>query len=318
MKARGKLTEYGRRVLIDRVVKQGYPVAHAAQLQGISAGCAYRWLRRWRAEGEAGLADRSCRPHRSPRRLDAETEQRVIALRTATKLGPHQLAARLGMPRSTVYAVLRRHGLNRLAVLDRPTGSPVRYQRDHPGELVHVDVTKLGRVPDGGGWRAHGRGQDRHHGRSGVGYDYLHVAVDDRTRLAYVEVHPDERGDTCAGFVARAGGWFAQHGVRVERVLTDNAMSYRKSRAFADALADLGAAHRRTRPYRPQTNGKVERFHQTLTREWAYTHPYGSNAERITALDLWLHHYNTNRPHSALEGATPMHTLQNHVCGKHN
>ena len=317
VKGKGKLTVFGRRLLIERVTRQGYPVAQAAAMQGISAGCAYRWLRRWRAEGEAGLEDRSCRPHRSPRRLSPEVEARVVALRTATKLGPHQLAARLGMPRSTVYAVLRRHGLNRLAVLDRPTGAPVRYQRDHPGELVHVDVTKLGRVPDGGGWRVHGRYPGHTRGR-GIGYDFLHVAVDDRTRLAYVEVHPDERGETCAGFVARAGGWFAQHGVRVQRVLTDNAMAYRNSRAFAAALADLGSRHLRTRPYRPQTNGKVERFHQTLTREWAHARPYGSNRERLDALDVWLHYYNTARPHSALQGAAPIHTLQNHLCGKHS
>ena len=192
------------------MTQQGYGVAQAAKMQGVSAGCAYRWLRRWRAEGEVGLEDRSCRPHRSPRRVSAQTEARVVALRTATKLCPHQLAARLGMPRSTVYAVLRRHGLNRLAVLDRPTGAPVRYQRDHPGELVHVDVTKLGRVPDRGGWRVHGRGAGGNpDARHGLGYDFLHVAVDDRTRLAYIEVHPDERGATCAGFLQRAGGWFA-------------------------------------------------------------------------------------------------------------
>ena len=205
-KARGKLTPVGRKLLVERITKQGYPVARAAEMQGVSRSCAYHWLRRFRAEGEAGLEDRSCRPHRSPRRLDAEVEARILAARARFNLGPHQLGWRLGIPRSTVYAVLRRHGVNRLDRIDRPTGQVVRYQREHPGELLHVDVKKLGRIPDGGGWRAHGRSKGHTRGR-GLGYDYLHVAVDDRTRLAYVEIHPDERGDTCAAFLQRAGGW---------------------------------------------------------------------------------------------------------------
>jgi transposase len=168
-KARGKLNLYARGLLVERITQQGYPVRLAAEMAGVSAGSAYRWLRRWRAEGEAGLADRSCRPHSSPRRTPAEVEQRVVALRVATKLGPHQLAGLLGMPRSTVYVILRRHGLSRLAVLDRPTGQPVRYQRDHPGELVHVDVTKVARIPDGGGWRVHGRGRGATHRQARAG-----------------------------------------------------------------------------------------------------------------------------------------------------
>lgn len=316
-KPRGKLTPAGRKLLVERITKLGYPVALAAQLQGVSRSCAYQWLLRWRAEGDAGLQDRSCRPHRCPRRLDAATERRILALRARDKVGPHQLAWRLGIPRSTVYAVLRRHGVNRLDRMDRPTGQPVRYQRERPGELIHVDVKKLGRIPDGGGWRAHGRSQGYTRGR-GLGYDYLHVAVDDRTRVAYVEIHPDERGVTCAAFLQRAGAWFAEHGVRIERVMTDNAFAYRHSRAFQDAVADLAARHKRTRPYRPQTNGKAERFNKTMTHEWAYARVYGSNRERAASLDDWLHHYNHHRPHTALNGRSPMQELVNHVPGNHN
>ena len=316
-KAKGKLTPAGRKLLVDRITKQGYPVARAAEMQGVSRSCAYSWLRRWRAEGEAGLEDRSCRPHRSPRRLDAEVEARILAARARFKLGPHQLAWRLGLPRSTVYAVLRRHGVNRLDRIDRPTGQVVRYQREHPGELLHVDVKKLGRIPDGGGWRAHGRVKGHTRGR-GIGYDYLHVAVDDRTRLAYVEIHGDERGETCAAFLQRAGAWFAEHGVTIQRVMTDNAFAYCHSRAFQDALADLASRHLRTQPYRPQTNGKAERFNKTMAHEWAYARVFGSNRERAASLDDWLHDDNHHRPHTALNGRSPMHELDNHVPGQHS
>jgi transposase InsO family protein len=316
-KPRGKLTPAGRRLLVERITKQGYPVARAAEMQGVSRSCAYQWLRRWRAEGEAGLEDRSCRPHTCPRRVPPEVEERILAARARFKLGPHQLAWRLGLPRSTVYAVLRRHGMNRLDRMDRPTGQVVRYQREHPGELVHVDVKKLGRIPDGGGWRAHGRGGGTARGRGKLGYDFLHVAIDDATRLAYVEIHPDERGETCAAFLQRAGAWFAEHGVTIERVMTDNAFAYRHSRAFQDALGDLAARHLRTRPYRPQTNGKAERFNKTLAHEWAYARVYGSNTERARSLDDWLHDYNHHRPHTALNGRSPMHELDNHVPGQH-
>lgn len=316
-KPRGKLTVHGRKLLVDRVTKLGYPVAVAAEMQGVSRSCAYQWLRRWRAEGEAGLEDRSSRPHRSPRRLAAEVEARILAERARTKLGPHQLAWRLGIPRSTVYAVLARNGVSRLDRMDRPTGQVVRYQRERPGELVHVDVKKLGRIPDGGGHRAHGRYAGHPRGRD-LGYDYVHVAVDDACRAAYVEVHPDERGETCAAFLQRAGAWFAQRGVTIERVMTDNAFAYRHSRAFQDALAELGARHLRTRPYRPQTNGKAERFNKTLAHEWAYAQVYDSNLERIASLDDWLHDYNHHRPHSALSGRSPMQQLEHHVPGKHS
>ncbi len=317
-KPRGKLTVYGRRLLVDRVTKLGYPVAQAAEMQGVSRSCAYGWLRRWRAEGEAGLADRSCRPHRHPRRLSEQAEARVLAERARTKLGPHQLAYRLGMARSTVYAVLVRHGRSRLSDTDRPTGQVVRYQRGRPGELVHVDVKKLGRIPDGGGWRVHGRTSATARGNGRAGYDYLHVAVDDCSRVAYVEAPPDQRGVTAAAFVQRAGAFFAEHGVAIQRVMTDNAMAYRHSRAFADAVADLAARHKRTRPYRPQTNGKAERFNKTMAQEWAYARVFGSNLQRLASLDDWLHHYNHHRPHTALDGRTPMHALEQQVSGKHS
>ena len=316
-KARGKLTPAGRKLLVDRITRLGYPVARAAEMQGVSRSCAYAWLRRWRAEGEAGLEDRSCRPHRCPRRLDAAVEARILAARARWKVGPHQLAWRLGVARSTVYAVLRRHGVNRLDRMDRPTGQVVRYQRERPGELVHVDVKKLGRIPDGGGWRVHGRSKGHTRGR-GLGYDYLHVAIDDCSRLAYVELHDDERGATCAAFLQRAGAWFAEHGVRVERVMTDNAFAYRHSRAFQQALADLGARHLRTQAYRPQTNGKAERFNKTMAHEWAYARVFGSNTERAASLDDWLHDYNHHRPHTALNGRPPMQHLDNHVPGQHS
>ena len=227
--SRGRLTVYGRQLLVERVTRQGYPVARAAQMQGVSRSCAYLWLRRWRAEGAAGLQDRSCRPHASPRRTAAEVEQAILAERAATKLGPHQLAGRLGIARSTIYAVLARHGRSRLADTDKPTGQVVRYQRDRPGELVHVDVKKVGRVPDGGGWRAHGRGTATPRGRGRSGFDFVHSAVDDASRVAYSEILPDERGATAAGFLERVGAFFAGHGVRIERVMTDNAKAYRVS-----------------------------------------------------------------------------------------
>ena len=317
---RGKLTVYGRQLLVHRIVEQGYPAARAAAMQGVSRSCAYRWVARWRAEGGAGLVDRSHRPHRSPQRCGVGTEQRILAERAATNLGPHRLAWRLGLARSTVYAVLRRHHRSRLDHLDRPTGQPVRYQRDRPGELVHVDVKKVGRVPHGGGWRVHGRSQ-RPNRKRGAGYDYVHACVDDRTRLAYLEVLADERGQTAAGFLERAGAWFAAQGITIERVMTDNAQGYRTSRAFAGAVADLAASHKLTRPYRPQTNGKVERVNRTLADEWAYARPYTSNLDRQRALHAWLEHYNHHRPHWAHNGQAPMDALNqllvHHVPGKH-
>jgi transposase InsO family protein len=310
MHPRAKLTVHGRWLLVARVLEQDWPPAEAARAQGVSVATCYKWLRRYRAEGPAGLADRSCRPHRSPRRLPAEREQAILAWRQTHRVGPHRIGWALGEARSTVSAVLARHQLPRLAELDRPSGQVVRYQRQRPGELLHVDIKTQGRIPDGGGHRLLGRAGGRRDRRVKSGYDYLHVAIDDRTRLAYVEALTDQQGQTAAAFTARALAWFVALGVQVERVLTDNAWCYR-SQAFQRVLADAGAGHRRTRPYRPQTNGKAERFNRTLASEWSYGQLYTSNQAPLAALPGWLHHYNCHRPHTALDGRSPMQLLNN-------
>ncbi|CAL9518577.1 IS481 family transposase [Streptomyces sp. enrichment culture] len=306
-----RLTVHGRRLLVERV-RSGRPVAHVAAEMGISRATAHKWLRRWRAEGEAGLHDRLSRPHRTPHRTAAAVEDRICRLRQERKLGPARIGPILGLPTSTVHRVLVRHGLNRLAFLDRPTGQIIRrYERSRPGELIHVDVKKLGRIPEGGGWRVHGRAAcpDR---RRTTGYDYIHSAVDDHSRLAYSEVHPDEKAATCAAFLTRAAAFFATCGIdRIERVLTDNAWPYRKSFAWRQALTDVGAAGKLTRIYRPQTNGKVERFNRTLLDEWAYLRPYTSNDERTAALADFLHTYNHHRCHTALGGHPPISRVNN-------
>jgi transposase InsO family protein len=243
-----------------------------------------------------------------------DVEELVVADRVAERDGPHLMAGRLGMARSTIYAVLKRRGLSRLSTLDRTSGVPIRYVRDCPGELVHIDIKKLGRIPDGGGWRA--IGIENRGTKQKVGYEFVHSMVDDHTRVAYSEVLEGEDGATCAGFVLRAAQWFATLGFRIDRVMTDNAMAYCRSVVFADAMTDIGAAHKRIRPFRPQTNGKVERFHQTLLKGWAYKRPYTSNQERRDALGDFIHSYNRTRPHSELGGLSPMTVLVNHLCGK--
>jgi transposase InsO family protein len=303
-----KLTPAGRMLLVHRI-GSGRPVAHVAAEMGVSRQTAYRWWRRFHAEGEAGLLDRSCRPHRSPRRTSRGTERRIERLRRRLKIGPVRLAGRLGLAPSTVYRVLCRLGLQQLRWLDRPTGRVIRrYEWERPGDLVHVDVKKLGRIPRGGGWRAHGRGQGGR--RQRVGYAYIHSAVDDHSRLAYSEVLPDERAETAAAFWDRALDWFAARGVRVQRLLTDNGPAYR-SRAFARLCAEREVRHRFTRPYRPQTNGKVERFNRTLLEEWAYVRVYRSEAARTGALDRWLHRSNHHRGHTALGGLPPVSRVTN-------
>jgi len=219
------------------------------------------------------------------------------------------------MARSTIYGVLRRHHMSRLAHTDRPSGVVVRYEREQPGELVHIDVKKLGRIPEGGGHRAHGRAIARR-GR-GLGYDSVHSAVDDRSRVAFSQILPDEKAATAARFLVQAAGFFAEHRVRIERVLTDNAKAYADSVLFAETAAGLGIRRKRTRRYRPQTNGKVERFHKTLLDEWAYARLYHSNAERCRALAGWLRSDNHRRPHTSLDGLTPMAILVNNAHGKH-
>ena len=312
--ANARTTVYARRLIVDRV-RAGHRPGEVAKQLGISRQTVYKWVRRWRAEGAAGLADRSSRPHRMPRRTAPERVAEIIAARRRHHAGPVRLAALLGIAASTIGAVLRRAGMPRLADIDRLTGellrgrrhSQLRYEREHPGDLLHVDVKKLGRVPDGGGWRVHGR-REEVRGR-GIGWDYVHVAIDDYTRLAYAEVLPDERVATCAGFLTRAAAWFAAHRVLVRRVLTDNAKSYRIGRTWITACAQLGIARRFIQPGRPWTNGKAERFNRTLQTEWAYATAWLTNDERTAALDSWLEHYNTARSHSALGGHPPISRL---------
>jgi len=230
-------------------------------------------------------------------------------------VGPHRLAPLVRLSPSTIYDVLRRHGLSRLRDLDRSSGVPVRYVRDHPGELVHVDMKPLARVPAGGGHRIHGRSATVR--PRGGGYEVVHVAIDDASRLAFAQILPDGRGPTAAHFLLQAGTFFAEHGIRIQRVMTDRARSYTMSRAFQDALRGLRLRHKITRPYRPQTNGKAERFIQTLLAEWAYARLYRSNEERLRTFPKWLHHYNHHRPHTALGGQPPIGGVVNNVSGKH-
>ncbi|NDZ80396.1 IS481 family transposase [Streptomyces sp. SID10853] len=311
-----RLTVFGRRLLVERV-RSGRPVAHVAAEMGISRATAHKWMQRWRAEGEAGLHDRSSRPHTTPHRTSADIEARVCDLRRSRTLGPARIGPVLGLPASTVHRILARHGIHRLAWLDRPTGTVIRrYERERPGELIHIDVKKLGRIPDGGGHKIHGREAGRP--IRGMGFDYVHSAVDDHSRLAYSEIHPDEKVATCAGFLTRAAAFFHNHGItRIERVLTDNAWAYRKDLAWKAALAHLGATGKLTRAYRPQTNGKVERFNRTLLDESAYLRPYTSNDERTAALTDFLHTYNHHRCHTALNGHPPINRVNN-PAGQYN
>ena len=313
---RAKLTVLGRQLLVDRITVDGMAVAHAADMVGVSRQTAWKWLRRYEAEGLAGLEDRTSRPARSPRALPQARVDAILAARHEHRFGPHRLAPIVGVPRSTIGDVLTRHGLSRLRDQDGPTGIPVRYVRERPGELLHIDVKKLGRIPAGGGHRVLGRvtGTPR---SNGGGYDYLHVAVDDMSRVAYVAPFNDERGPTCARFLLDAAAFFAGHGVRIERVLTDNAKNYTLSKAFAEALTEIGARHKVTRPFRPQTNGKAERFNQTLLREWAYVRRYDTNQTRLDALPGFVDHYNRARPHGSLNGQSPMTVLVNNVSGNH-
>jgi transposase InsO family protein len=311
-KPKTQLSPYGRWLLVQRVRVEGWSPAVAAESMGVSRATTYKWLARFDAEGVAGLESRSSRPHHSAA-TSPEVVAAIVELRLGRRWGPHRISYRLGLARSTVYAVLRREGLNRLDVIDRPTRQVVRYERARPGELVHVDVKKLGRIPDGGGWRVHGRSEEVR-GR-GNGYDYLHIAVDDASRVAYIEVHPDERAPAVAAHLAGALDFFDGLGVTVERVMTDNAKSYVFGRAFNELLTDRSITHKRIRPRRPQTNGKVERFNRTLLEEFAYARPWTSNAERLEALEPWLVDYNNERHHTAHDGLSPMAALVNKLPG---
>ena len=312
-----RLTIRGRALLVHRVRVQGWPVAHVAKAMGVSRQCAHKWIRRYDTEGEQGLVDRSSRPHTCARQTAPDVEEQVIAARRKHQRGPEWLAWETGVPARTITAILRRNGLPRLFEIDPITGevirasktTAVRYERDHPGELIHVDVKKIGRIPDGGGWRVHGRamGSTAARRKTRIGYDYIHSAVDDHSRLAYSEIHSDEQGITAAGFIGRAAAFFAEHGINnIERVMTDNHWSYTKSNDVKAAIQDLGAKHKTIRPHCPWQNGKVERFNRTLQTEWAYRQPFSSNNERSATLPDFLHNYNHHRRHHALNGHPPI------------
>jgi len=313
---RAKLSVFTRQLIVRRVLGQGWPAAHVAEQLDISRATAYKWVRRYRAEGEAGLFDRSSRPHRSPRRLSDAAEAEILEARARVRYGPDRLGPLLGRPPSTVHRVLVRRGFNRLRDADRVTAAPVRYVACHPGALVHQDHKKLGRIPDGGGWRALGRGDGTSRGFGRLGYDHLEVIVDDHSRFAVVVQVPDESSKSAAAALDLAAAEFARRGVRIDRILTDNGFAYTRGRAYGEAIDRLGLRHKRTRPYRPQTNGKAERFIQTLINEWAYAQPYRSNEERSVALPEFVDFYNRARPHTALGGRSPLDAVNN-VSGDH-
>jgi transposase InsO family protein len=332
--ANAPLSELGRLKLARFHVESGSTIRATAERFQVSTTTVIRWSRRYRAVQEAGrtptvrdMVDASSRPHRSPARTRPRLVRKVKHLRTTRRLGPVQIAGRVGIPASTVHRILVREGLNRLDHMDRATGEVIRYERDRPGDLVHVDVKKFGLIPPGGGWKVRGRAEaergrfrreaqrrslrDRR-GTGKAGYAFVHSAIDDHSRLAYSEVHDDETTATTVGFWARALAFFADHGVTVSEVLSDNGPAYR-SRDWAAANTAAGITVRRTRPYRPQTNGKVERYQRTLRDEWGYAKAYRSESARRKALTSWLHIYNHHRPHTALGGKPPVTRVTNLV-----
>jgi transposase InsO family protein len=313
--ANALLTPKGRLRLARCIVEDNWPLRRAAERFQVSVTTAARWAARYRACGEHGMTDRSSRPMHSPRRTSVRRERRIIAIRINRRWGPARIGYLLGIHPSTVHRVLSRYGLARLSWLDRATGRVIRrYEHDKPGDLVHVDIKKLGRIPDGGGHRSVGRAAGNRN-KTGTtanrrpGHAFLHNAVDDHSRLAYTEILTDEKKETAAGFWERANAYFKSHGITVKRVLTDNGSCYR-SHAFKDALGP-DIKHKRTRPYRPQTNGKVERYNRTMLDEWAYARPYRSEAERVAAFANWLHHYNHHRGHTSLKGQPPASRVTN-------
>ena len=308
-----RTTYQGRLLIVDRF-GDGWSKAHIASAMGISRKCVHKWIRRFDVEGAAGLQDRSSRPRTMPTRTPASVEAQIVAVRRSRRQGPDAIGAELGVPARTVSRVLARHGIPPLHSCDPMTGqlirasktTAVRYERARPGELVHMDVKKLGRIPAGGGWRAHGRPEVPDPKRkSGNGFDYVHSLVDDHSRLAYSEILPDEKGPTCAEFLRRGAAYFHARGItRIERVMTDNAWAYRWS--IRDVCTELDARQVFIKPHCPWQNGKVERLNRTLQTEWAYRQVFTSNADRTAALAPWLEHYNTQRRHSALGGLPPI------------
>ena len=323
--ANAALTPRGRLRLARLIVDDGWPIARAAERYEVSWPTAKRWAQRYRQHGVPGMADRSSRPHHNPFKTPQPMVRKIVHLRWKQRLGPIQIAGRLGMPASTVHAVLTRCRLNRLAYIDRASGEVIRrYEHDRPGAMLHVDVTKFGNIPDGGGWRYLGRAQGKRNRattarRTGtrnsrqqprLGTAFVHTVIDDHSRIAYAEIHADEKAATAIQVLRNAAAWFAARGVSIERVLSDNGAAYR-SRAWHDACAELGIRPKKTRPYRPQTNGKVERFHRTLADGWALGRFYSTEQARRKALPAWLHHYNHHRPHTATGGKPPITRLTN-------
>lgn len=315
--ANARLTVHGRRLIVARH-RAGWPQAHIAAAMGVSRKCVKTWIDRYAAEGDPGLQTRSSRPHTMPTRTSDEVEQKVLAARAQHRDGPDVLGPKIGVPARTVSRILRRHHVPYLRELDPITGEVIRsskqtatrYERERPGELVHMDVKKLGKIPDGGGWKAHGRsmGSTAARKKIKVGYDYVHSLVDDHSRLAYSEILPDEKGPTCADFLERAIAYFAARGItRIERLMTDNAFAYRYS--LGTVCADHDIKQKFIKPHCPWQNGKVERLNRTLATEWAYRQIFTTNDERAAALAPWLEHYNTERRHSALGGKPPVSRL---------
>lgn len=295
----------GRALLVRRIQQESWTITEAAEAAGISAKTAHKWLKRFDEDGPSGLLDRSSRPRRSPTQVPKGWQELVIELRRSKMTGA-QIAKRLRLPRSTVARILTKAGLGRMKYLEPPTPI-VRYEWDRPGDLIHLDVKKLGRFVRIG-HRITGCRVKQSNTR-GVGWEFVHVCVDDHTRLAYVEILDDEKGLTTVGFLRRALAWFANHDVRVRRVMTDNGTNY-NSLAFRGAVAQLRLKHIRTKPYTPRTNGKAERFIQTMLREWAYARPYTTSGRRRLALAPWLRRYNERRPHGGIGGAPPITRLK--------
>lgn len=319
--ANAQLTPAGRLRLAQLVVDRGWPLRRAAERWNCSVTTAKRWADRYREYGRDGMGDRSSRPAISPRRTSTRVERRVIGLRVSRRWGPARIAYLLGMAVSTVHKILVRYGCPLLAWTDPATGVRIKWSRqkansyahEAPGDLVHVDIKKLGRIPAGGGHKVLGRAAGQRNTKRGkIGYWFIHNAVDDCTRLAYSELLADERKETAAAFWQRANAYFESVGITVKRVLTDNGSCYR-SQLFATTLGDA-IKHKRTRPYRPQTNGKVERFNRTALEEWAYARPYTSETEREAQFPRWLHIYNHHRGHTALGGKSPADLVPN-LCG---
>ena len=320
--ANALLTPKGRLKLASAIVDEGWPVRRAAERFQCSPTTAKKWADRYRAGGQAAMVDRSSRPHHSPNQTPTRRERRIINLRFTRRWGPHRIAYHLHLPRSTVGAVLNRYQMPLLRHLDQNTGlavrrpQPRRYEHPAPGDLIHIDIKKLGRIPDGGGHRKLGRTiGKRNNKKKGRGYAFVHHAVDDHSRLAYSEILGDERKETAAAFFERAKAFYTTHQITIKRVITDNGSCYR-SNLFKQTLGP-GIKHKRTRPYRPQTNGKVERFNRTLNQEWAYARTYLSDEARAATYQDWVHEYNHHRPHTGIDGKSPIDRLTVHnLSGK--